>query len=57
MRVERISDDNWSFTVLGFSGKNYIITIDRQRMKCGCIDFRIRQQTCKHLYFIASQIA
>lgn len=70
MRVERLSDNDWSFSVLGviyfinhrlffyfilqFTGNTYLITVDRNKMKCGCIDFRTKQKTCKHLYFIAS---
>jgi len=47
----------WSFKVEGFSGRNYTVIIGRDKINCTCPDYKIRQNICKHLYFIVGRIA
>lgn len=56
MQAER-RDDRWEFVVEGTTGNNYRVLVSTQQLKCGCLDFRLRKKTCKHLYFIITQVA
>lgn len=39
------------------SGSHYRVHVHHTSMKCTCIDFRMKQSPCKHIYFIVTQVA
>lgn len=43
------------YRVMGNSGNLYTVTI-QANPKCTCLDFRMRQNKCKHLYFILMRV-
>lgn len=50
-----IDDDERIFNILGTTKKNYIVTIGK-KIKCTCLDYKIRNKTCKHIYFVLCRI-
>ena len=44
-----------SFVVMGTTGNVYTVKIGN-KSNCTCMDFRIRQRNCKHLYFILMKV-
>jgi hypothetical protein len=41
--------------VLGSTGSEYTVTISDEPT-CGCMDFRMNHQICKHIYFVLSRV-
>ena len=48
--------DIWSLTVKGQSKSVYKIILSNEKVKCKCMDFNIRKNVCKHMYFILGRI-
>jgi hypothetical protein len=57
LNAEYSPKDKWYFVVQGYSGSNYDVTIDANKMECTCSDFKLREKLCKHLYFIIARVA
>jgi|688.fasta_scaffold1915343_2 hypothetical protein len=43
--------------VLGTHGHTFKLTFSPEKLKCNCIDFKIRGKTCKHIYFVVCRVA
>jgi hypothetical protein len=48
--------DEWNLTVKGSSKSVYKIIMSENKVKCKCMDFNIRKNVCKHMYFILGRI-
>ena len=46
----------WKILVQGYSGSNYELLLGMESLVCGCPDYQIRNNTCKHLYFIFGKV-
>ena len=53
---EKISENNWSFQVEGFTGNNYNVLFKKSGLKCTCPDSKKPHNICKHVYFIMVRI-
>ena len=50
------NSDEWVLTVKGQSKSIYKILISCNKVKCKCMDFNIRKNVCKHMFFILGRI-
>ena len=50
IRLLSIHDD--SYKIYGTTGREYNIKIEEPSMTCTCVDFKMKQKYCKHIYFI-----
>ena len=48
--------DIWNLTIKGQSKSIYKIKLSSENVKCKCMDFNIRKNVCKHMYFILGRI-
>ncbi len=48
--------DIWNLTIKGQSNSVYKIILSGEKVKCKCMDFNIRKNVCKHMYFILGRI-
>lgn len=57
LKADYEEEDQWYFTVQGFSGSMYNITITPDETSCTCPDFTQRRKICKHIYYIVGRVA
>jgi len=52
----KLDSEQWILTVKGQSKSVYKILICKNKVKCRCMDFNIRKNVCKHMFFILGRI-
>ena len=52
----KFDSDVWNLTIKGQSKSVYKIILSNENVKCKCMDFNIRKNVCKHMYFILGRI-
>ena len=52
----KLESNKWNLSVKGSSKKIYQIILSKNKAICGCMDFYVRQNVCKHMYFILGKI-
>ena len=44
------------FFVCGTTRNTYSVTFTKKKVVCTCMDFKLRQQLCKHIYFLIGKV-
>ena len=52
----KLESEIWTLTIKGQSKSIYKVVIANNTVKCKCMDFNIRKNVCKHMYFILGRI-
>ena len=52
----KVNSNEWVLTVKGQSKSIYKILLSDNKVKCKCMDFNIRKNVCKHMFFILGRI-
>jgi hypothetical protein len=50
------NENEWNLSVKASSKTIYKIIISENKVKCECMDFQVRKNVCKHMYFILGKI-
>jgi hypothetical protein len=55
MSACRVGED-WNFLVQGSRGTSYHVHVCPESTACTCPDFKLRRETCKHIYFMVGRV-
>lgn len=50
------NSQEWNFSVEGTTGNIYNVNFNKEKLSCTCPDYRLRNNICKHIYFIIGRV-